>query len=810
MDKETNVFPITNLKDLSANYRLLEVIGLRSTGDDYDSNIQFITKKLSFSLRHPVIVIHRDNVPYLVVKDNQEILEAIPNEGFEAKKGEYVYFQDTGESQYIDFESQDPSEKQIILRFLQFDISGEIRKDNRLWQPRTGDAFFSKNTYNGNNRDVDIFDGFLARVVELPSGGYGISVDITKKYVSRKPLKAQLSKNEFNHIKRNKKRLIYRYGKTWFEIKPDELSPLGISRYRFKRGDTSLTLLEDIRQVYNGSMPPGIAKLADSASVLIYRNKNADMQPKGAVAAMCYITYDTEDYEVRGLHRKSIIAPFYRRRKSRIVAKKFLSNLKFGNTEIKLSSNPLKFDLNTFKMPNLRFNNEVILGCENSEKSNITVSKERFGSERKKLLLSSEVGFFTNSPFMRQYILIPETIYNSFANEKYFLKDLSNMVDRMHPTDAGWKPEIIPYDDRNKTNSLDIGFEILSKLRQKISMINRAYAVVILPSHLERDKKMHDETAALVVSESLSDFNVMTSIMHTKTLNACFGHREVNGEVEYFIKSGERGRFQKLYERYLFGVAINQVLLNNERWPFILADPLHADLIVGIDVKEHIAGFTFIDKYSQNILPTWDKSQSKEKLTEDQVSRMLVNHIQVFAENSDDPLRNIAIHRDGRVFKSEIQGVKKAIDHLILSKVLPEDVSINIVEIPKSSKVPFRIYEVVNQFDIWEASRDNGEVLNPSVGTYLVMNEEEAYVCTTGREFNKKGTSKPLYVKFKEGGMSFGNILEDIYKLSCLTYTKPDDCSRNPITISMTDRRINLLGSTYNTQKIGLMKSIQQ
>ena len=86
MRKETNVFPINNLGSLSANYRLFEIVGLRSTGDEYDANIQYITKKLSFSLRHPVIVIHRDGKPYLVVKDEAEAIGAIPSEGFEAKR----------------------------------------------------------------------------------------------------------------------------------------------------------------------------------------------------------------------------------------------------------------------------------------------------------------------------------------------------------------------------------------------------------------------------------------------------------------------------------------------------------------------------------------------------------------------------------------------------------------------------------------------------------------------------------------------------------------------------------------------------
>ena len=810
MRKETNVFPINNLGSLSANYRLFEIVGLRSTGDEYDANIQYITKKLSFSLRHPVIVIHRDGKPYLVVKDEAEAIGAIPSEGFEAKRGEFAYFKDIEETRYIDFESTDESEKQIILRFLQFDLSGEIRKDDRLWQPRTGDAFFSKEDHSKDGDKVVIYNGFYARIVELPGGGYGVAVDITKKYLAKRSLRARLSLDEFNRLKRQKKKLIYKYGKTWFEIRPDELSPVDISKYKFKRPSdtTSLTLLEDIKQVYNGTMPPHLAKLPDSASVLVYRNRNGDMQSKGAPAAMCYVTFDTEDYEVKKLHRNSIIAPFKRRRLSRMAVKKYFGKLKFGTTPIKFDLEPVTLELDVFKMPDLEFNNDVILGCEHTERANIEVKKREIGEHRKRLLTTDNVGVFTNGIFERQYIVIPESIYNSFANETYFLRDLSAVVDQMHPTDTSWKPIVVPYDDRNEQNALEIGFEIINALGKNISMNNRSYAVVILPSHMQRDKRMHDETAALVVSEALNEYNVMASIMHTKTLEMCFSHRDVNGEAEYFIKHDRDNKFKRLYERYLFGVALNQVLLNNERWPFILAEPLHADLVIGIDVKEHVAGFTFIDKHSKNILTTWDKSQNKEKLTKDQVHRILVQHIKTFAEDATEELKNITFHRDGRIFRSEVDGISEAIRHLKGEGLLAESLEVSIVEIPKSSKISFRIFEVQEEYDVLATFKDNHKVKNPSVGTYVIMNSNEGYVCTTGKEFRRNGTSKPLFVKYFEGAMSFEHIMEDIYRLSCLTYTKPDDCARNPITISMTDRRINLMGSKYDEQKYDLLKTV--
>jgi hypothetical protein len=38
---------------------------------------------------------------------------------------------------------------------------------------------------------------------------------------------------------------------------------------------------------------------------------------------------------------------------------------------------------------------------------------------------------------------------------------------------------------------------------------------------------------------------------------------------------------------YLRNVALNHVILTNQQWPFELASPLHADVVIGLDVKAH-------------------------------------------------------------------------------------------------------------------------------------------------------------------------------------------------------------------------------
>jgi len=114
----------------------------------------------------------------------------------------------------------------------------------------------------------------------------------------------------------------------------------------------------------------------------------------------------------------------------------------------------------------------------------------------------------------------------------------------------------------------------------------------------------------------------------------------------------------------------------------------------------------------------------------------------------------------------------------------------------------------LKDYDVLSETFDDGSVLNPEIGSWMRLNNNEAFLCTTGREYEKNGSSNPLYIKYLSGSMRLEEILEDLYFLSCLPYTKPDDCSRYPLTIKITDRRINILGGSYDLDSLDILKAI--
>ncbi|NJO93368.1 MAG: hypothetical protein HC820_01510 [Hydrococcus sp. RM1_1_31] len=115
---------------------------------------------------------------------------------------------------------------------------------------------------------------------------------------------------------------------------------------------------------------------------------------------------------------------------------------------------------------------------------------------------------------------------------------------------------------------------------------------------------------------------------------------------------------------YLRSVALNKVLLANQRWPFVLDTPLHADVIVGIDVKHHTAGYIVVNKEGSRIwtLPPITSKQ-KEQLSADQIKTCLIEILTKESEQATYPLQTIVIHRDGRTYECEIEGQNRRSRH---------------------------------------------------------------------------------------------------------------------------------------------------
>ena len=569
-----------------------------------------------------------------------------------------------------------------------------------------------------------------------------------------------MSRDDFKKLHLKGKHVIYKHPQSWYEFKIDEFGDLDVSNFKYPRNDKTISLIDDLREQSAKPLDKTLANLQADSSVIVYKDNKGNH--RGAPTALCHLILDTEEGNGK-IHQQSIMGS-YQRWNGTNICRNYLQKINFGKIKLEIAEKPIECEKKIFLPPDIEFGNEVTLSVRDTQAATHKTIISNLGKARKSLLENKDVGFYTQQPFDKQFFVMPQSIYDSMGLQ--FLEDLKAKVDYLYPSGKGYVPDIISYEDRNAENYVELGYEIVKAISEQKGNSSTSYGVVMIPNY-ERAKRKHDELGALVVRKLL-ELDIHVGIMHTDTIQNGYEFFNSGGKRAYRIKREFGGKLSG----YTYNVALNKVLLTNHRWPFILATPLHADLTVGIDVKHHTAGFTFVDKFSKHIRPDYRISKQKEKLAKGQLHRYFKKQIADEAAFLGYPLRTLVFHRDGKLFSCEKEGILQAIKELSTGEnaCLPDDVSVTFVEIPKKSAIPFKLYEVIQN------GQQRVEVFNPQIGSYYFLNKSEAFLCTTGREFNRPGTSNPLYVKYNSGVLSFEQVLEDIYALSTLAFSRPEDC----------------------------------
>lgn len=772
----TNIFKIENLADISAQYRVYDIKGLKQ-GKEYQENKQFLIKKFSNSLRHPVTIVEIGGEPKLIVKNDTSILAQIKTENEIGRLYFHLYLSD----KIFDIDFTNPSDevKKICLRFLQFDLNGELKRNPNLWQPGTGEPFFLKNPEI--QEGIAIYRGFTFRVIELPENGFGISIDSTRKFASAKPLPYYLTKAEFDK-KYKRKTLIYQY-KDWYEIKVMEFHDFNVGEYKIE----GVPLIDFVRNAIPKPHAPQLANMPNDSSALIYYGSN--MSSMSVPSGLCYEVLDFQDTNSGDINRKSIIPPHIRFSEIMNIKKNFFSSVKYGKSFLKLSDKTLEVPQRIFSFPGFELGNNEVLSASNFRANEHNLAS-KIAKTRLHKLMNPEVGFYSKSALPNQFIVLPRSVNDTKGD--FFLEMLKQTVNQMYPNDT-YNPDLIVFEDKFKqgTDYLEVGKQIVNAIKSGFSKSLPGYGVVMIPRLEKKAKREHDKLGALIIRE-LKKVGFNCSIMHDDTIRECFTYKNMtDGKTNYYIKPEKERKF----EGYVRGVAINKILLNCNKWPFVLNEPLNADLTIGIDVKHHTAGFTIVDKQGKNIRTETDETSNKEKLTTEQIKSWLYKIVKEEIEiDAKKVIKNIVIHRDGRLFiDTELEGLLQGMKRLKDEKYLDNDAAIHVLEIPKTSLYSVRIFGLN-----WDHENQRTIIENPPIGLCYHF-KSEAFMCSTGKEFSQhSGTSNPLNVKFVYGSMDKKELLRDLFYLTTLAFTKPDDCSRVPITIKMNDIRLSDAATEYD------------
>jgi hypothetical protein len=773
---ETNVFEITNLNELKSNYKLYRIRGLSKDQDEYDQNKQILIRKLSYELNSPATIIERDEGPYLVLR--QDSLE--PQSPYTLVRT-VAYFDLTDKMLDLDFENPTDETITICQRFLQFGLNGGLHNHQDVWQPSAGQPFFYRKPVK-QERGVDIFRGASIRIIVLSGNKLAICFDIKHKYVSQKPLPTHLTSSEFRRLKGL--RCVYHWGSRWYDIKLQDLSDLKVNEYQINRSPTEHNLLKaDIMRHGPKPLTREVADLADDGSVVIY--KSGKDEPKGAPSALCYPSFETNDARIRQFHNFTILRPDVRRMEIQKFIDIIKNSLTFWDTKVKIKEKPLQIPRNAFITPDFAFGHNFVLSVRGSKDAR-HVSLNELGKARLKALFDSEIGPYSTEPLDKQYLIWPKSVAQSYGSA--FLMDLKSKVNQLYPSEVPYEPELIEYNDDGARTFANQGKAILEAVQSR--PYTPGYGIVVLHDDSTRKNRQEDQLASMIMQE-LRKKSLFISVIHTTVASRSYVLPPNSPRGVLYRRTNDTALLGKL-DGYLRNVAISKILLTNEKWPFVLATPLNFDLTIGIDVKHHTACFSFIDKTGSNVRTEIRHSNQKEKLSKEQVKSILIEILREEFSFGQKIINSIVFHRDGRFFDTEIRGIKAAIKILQSECAFSGEVNVNFAEIAKSSPAPIRFFGVIHK------SFDNDFVENPEIGDYWFQSGHDAYLCSTGRAFRKRGTVNPLHVKYIEGNQSFEQILEDLYFLTCLTWTRPEDCTRYPLTIKLADIRLREHAGEYN------------
>ena len=779
---ETNVFEILNLAELESQYRRYRIRGLTSGQVDYDRNVQVLIRDLSQRLKSPVTVAEDGGELYLIVSvDSGE-----PPSPFQVSNTT-IYFEPTSDVTTLDYANPTPETEQICLRFLQFMINGYFYQDRRYWQPSSGYPQFEREPIF-TKAGIDVYRGYSSRVVYSETSGFGVCVDVTHKYVSHDPLPAQLTQNAFANL--GGTRCVYHYGLAWYEIRPTIYPDLTVSEQLLKLDDHRVESLFDfIMSNAPKPFPKDVADLSPDSPAVGYLTSNGET--KHAAATLCYPVLRTADPRVGRLHRDTILPPDQRRSLIKAFVGNSLAGVDSPNLKVRVLSDAVTVPKRIFIPPDVEFGHEVVLSVRGSQDTSY-VSLENLGKERLRALRDPKIGPYSRKPLDCQYFVLPRSVADSYGPA--FIGDLEAQVNALYDQEVPYSPTIIQYDDRVAKTFPAQASSVLGAV--EAAGLDPGYGIVMI-HEVGRGSGEHDQLAAMLMTK-LREQELYVAIIHTKVPGESYrlDQHASDGPV-YTAIPQKRSRLNG----YLRNVAINKVLLTNERWPFVLSTPLNTDLTIALDVQNNTACFTLLGKSGPSIRTEISHSKDKEKLSRAHVKRVLLDILRQETSLGIEEVKDIMLLRDGRLFKSEINGVKDAIATLHHEGYM-KGASASFVEIPKTSAVSFRL------FDVEALPGGKERVENPGLGQYYVLNGRSGYICSTGREYLRQGTARPLNVRYVEGTMPFDRVLEDVYGQTCLALTQPEGCSRLPFSLRLTDIRLAEHAGDYDQDALSFGEDV--
>ena len=768
-----NWFRLSNWSEFNFQYRLVDV-KVEGVGNDTKMlNKAFYNalNHLAYSTKGVVASAYHENKRYVAVK-----ADAVLKQETIAGSPLNIVLTPLEGIHHLNVNTMDERNLDLAIKFLDSAINWQLNKNKNLWD--AGNNTFLKKIPLplSSDMETDIYHGFKFKIIAEDKYNIFICIDLAYRYADKKTLSEilkSLPKERHNDFVSNRN-FLYLNGDDWYTVKGKSIGGPISEHIMDKKNVSVFDYIAKDGKYANAKFK---APLHKNSETLFYTYSSNAIKTYASAACLAKRIRFAED----SLHKHSINDPNNRFFRAEKCITNYFQNLQFNNVHLNIDTKPYKKNCKAFELPALKFGKNAILNpYEGTVKYGQPI--DFFPKRRREYVFKN--GILSDTPFTNQYLFLPDKMPLSFgkALKYYFDRGMKNIA----PHFPGFIIHQYP------TKSSPFAHKVFSDLKKYIDENRMAggNAIFVLPENVGDNGSFVKNLHKIIKKELFDTIKIKCVSASSLKRYLKLGVHEKN-PMFYSVPDGLMQKFTSYQTNTLF-----EYLIINKRWPFALAENLNNDIYIGIDAHEFYAGFCFffgngekivfeVDKVSKGT-GTFRNEKINYKVIADKIFTVLKRHLSV----SDEKPRSIIILRDGVSYGEEEKALSDAMQRLTQANLLnAELVKTGVIDVAKSTAVPVR------------AAAFNGNyrsLANPDCGTYFMMNKRDAFIFNTGKPYSVPGSSKPIHVSFVHGDIDFEKALEDIFRLTQITFSSPDRPTSLPLPLKLIDTLIRDIAHEYD------------
>jgi len=749
------MFPLAGLADQQFRIRVLRILENIPNDDLRPIRMQRWADTLWHVLKVPVFPSNKTGVPAFVVPATANLTEGAVITINDAPDFDFRV-QVTDQILAIDLARAEMSERMLAAKMVERSISNRfVELKGKYWRTQWN-LFFRLAAENtaASSDEVNAYRGLHFGVVFLDGTQPHLVADIKTRFFGRYSLaecppdrRMEFLEDHVDPELKIEDRALFIRDNGTIKRSCRYVDTTGKSVSEYRLADlNNISVWDYYRDTYKG------VTLDPNDEAVFVRDHGSD-RSFAVPASRLFPVYTTDDDE---MHRCTVTAQLSPTERVGLI-KSFLADLgtmQFGDREFTVGKEPLYRDRSVFPAPVLEFGNGNHLSI--ADQGIATGDEDQTFMRWRDAKVSSlyKFGPYTSQPLPDCCLLFPETLPRS--HREALVVRLNEEVERL----TGHSLNLV------KQKPYRLG----GHARSGVGLISEAEALT---------REQRGVVLVLVVLSDRFDSNVYGLLKNR--LNGlpsqCVGEHTVQRIATDRESGFSASRLRNLGLGILTAAGIQ---------PWVLGEALNYDFYVGIDVAQNQIGYTFVyGQCGRRVRMEFGEFNSRvrqhEAIGRVEIRNRLESALRA-AHKVSAPLRSIIVHRDGRWWPSEEQGLQEAIAALKRENILVPDCQVGVVEIRKSH-LPVRLLGKVAGQPDWQ---------NPMPGSFLKLDENQIILTTTGKPGvwdRQKRTAGTLLIRLvhPSEGLNITKLADDVYRLTHLNWNAPEIEISLPVTIRWND-----------------------